>query len=393
MAPYSALRKVGDCRSDCLCTLDGWIRVCIELRMGQDSSERMEEQERCLAVSTLTVVDPTGILNATSLSNLVDALAQNEVAAIANDDTKVTAEVDLAAQSITFSVTATTESDALTVANDLALRTVESTKQVLNDQSDVYLEIAAEAARADGLSQSIGVAAADRVAALRSCVFTVSEAKILSEDDRDDLSEADGAVASELDESNGAAGVTAEEQSGDFSRVIKYSLAAFVGGLFLVLCVLALIDCVRRPIKGVADVSEVTDLPILAKSSDCLAGDRLWANIQFRAGEALDSVCLIPVSGSVNATVAARLAQAAGGICVDLSSEERVGSDRDAWQRPSIISCNALRDDVAGARAARKSDTTVVVVRLWSDSAPALSDTLSELTLANASVAGVVVVD
>ncbi|MEY8460647.1 hypothetical protein AALA69_05890 [Eggerthellaceae bacterium 24-137] len=344
-----------------------------------------------MATSTLAVVDPMGILNATSLSNLVDALAQNEVAAIAGDNIEAAAESDTAAQSITFSATAASEGDAVAAADDLALRTVESVKQVLGDQSDVYLDAADEAARVDGAIQSTGVTAADRVAALRSCVFTVSKAKVLTEDERNVPSETSGADASDMGESSGASEPDEDKPSG-FSAVIKYAMVALVGSFFLALCVLALIDSARRPIKGEADVSAVTDLPILAESSDCLAGERLWTNIQFRAGEALDSICIIPVSGGASATLAAELARAANGVCVNLPARESFELGRGAQQRPSIISCDALRDDVSGARAARQADATVVVVRLWSDTESSLGDTLSELALANASIAGVVVV-
>lgn len=300
-------------------------------------SDHLKEQN-FTATSTLTVTDPTSLLNTTSLSNLMDALAQNEVDAVTDEATTATAKSDPTTQSVTFTVTGADEDDAVNAANNIASQTADSIKQALTEQGDEYLSIVGEAApMSERATQQSGATSADRVAALRSCVFTVSEAKT----------------------------ATASGSSG----VVKYAAVGFVGGLFLVVCALALMDSVRRPLKGRTDIADVTDLPILAEGADVQAGEHLWANVCFAAGKQPSSVCLLPVSGSDCNSVASSLEKAAGDT--------------------KIISCRSLEDDLSGARAAHEAEATVVAVRAWSDKAAGLIDVLSELKLAKANVVGI----
>lgn len=300
-------------------------------------SDHMKEQN-FTATSTLTVTDPTALLSATSLSNLMDALAQNEVAAVADGIVAVAAKSDPDIQSIVFTVTGASEMDAVNAANGIAARTAESIKQTLADQGEAYLDVVGDASLiGDDPMQSSGVTAADRVAALRSCVFTVAEAKT--------------AVAS------------------GSSSAMKYAAVGLVGGLFLVICALALLDSVRRPIKSRADIAEVTDLPVLAEGDGVQTGERLWINVCFAFGGRPSSVCLLPVSGSDCSSVAPSL--------------EKVAGDT------KIISCHSLKDDLSGACAAHEAEATVVAVRVWGNTADELNNTLSELCLANAKVVGI----
>lgn len=301
-------------------------------------SDHMKEQN-FTATSTLTVTDPTSLLSTTSLSNLMDALAKNEVAAVTDEATAATAKSDPATQSITFTVTGASESDAVNAANNIATRTAEQIKQALIDQSEAYLNIVGETATTDdGMAQSSDATSSDRVAALRSCVFTVSEAR--------------------------------EAAASGSSGAMKYAAVGFVGGLFLVICALALVDSIRRPIKSRVDIAQVTDLPVLAEGANALAGERLWTNVCFACDGQPSSACLLSVLGGGCDHIVSALQEAA----------------RDA----AVVSCCSLQDDLAGARMAREADVTVVAVRPWSDKASDLADVLSELQLAKANVVGVV---
>lgn len=305
------------------------------------------------ATSTLTVTDPTALLGTVSLSNLMDALAQNQVANLGDEATAV-AKSDPATQSITFTVTGGSEEAAVAAANDMAAKTADAIKESLNEQADNYLNAVDQTGEAsaigDGGAVSSGTTTADRVAALRSCVFTVSEAK--------------------------------QASSSASSGVMKYAAVGLVGGLFLVICALALMDSVRRPIKSKADIAEVTDLPVLAQSGDANMGERLWANVQFAANGVLGSICLLPVSGFANKPISLMLEEA-------VTASADTGSEGLA----RICGCASLSEDVMGAQAARKADTTIVLVRYWHDTVSELRDTLSELQLAQAKVAGIVLLD
>lgn len=311
------------------------------------------------ADATLSIADPSSILNTTSLSNLMNAIAQSETSAVTNESTIAVAESDAAEQSVTFTVSAASANDAVSTANLLTSRTAESIRQMLDDQSDAYLKISDEAARAEeGVLLSQNITAADRAAALRSCAITASGAKLA-------------------------------ESSSLVSIVLKYALVGFVGGLFLVICALALFDSAKRPIKGRADVAEVANLPILAEGSSAVFGERLWANIQFVKEDA-KTICIVPISGTSDGQIAATLSKA----IEDYYSEQISNAhslDTIDIDPPAVIECNALSSDIEGARVARESDITLLVVQPWSDTVPTLRNALAELKLAGASVEGLIV--
>lgn len=307
-------------------------------------SDHMKERN-FTAISVLTVTDPTALLSSTSLSNLMDALAQNEVSSLPEGVSAAEADSDPATQSITFTVAAVNEEMAVAASNDIAAKTAEMIRDSLNTQADNYLSIVDQADEGllpdDSAAVSAGTAAADRVAALRSCVFTVTEAK--------------------------------EASASASSGVLKYAAVGLLGGLFIVICALALFDSVARPVKGRADIAAVTDLPVLVDGDGSVDGERLWANICFLVATPR-SVCVLPVSGEVRKDVSSLIVQAAG---------------RDGVDALKVSDCPPLSTGIAGARVAREADATIVVVRPWEDKAACLRETLLELQIAQANVIGV----
>ena len=288
--------------------------VCMLLAGGYMYVSDHMKAQNFTATSTLTVTDPTSLLAATSLSNLMDALAQNQVVSL-GDDAAATAKSDPTTQSVTFTVIGGSEEAAVAAANEVAAKTAEAMKESLNEQADNYInsvdQTGETSAMGDSGAASPGTTAADRVAALRSCVFTISEAK--------------------------------EASSSGSSGVMKYAAVGLVGGLFLVICALALIDSVRRPIKSKADIAEVTDLPVLAQSGDANMGARLWTNVQFVANGALGSICLLPVSGFANKPISLMLEEA-------VTASADTGSESLAH----ICGCASLSEDVMGRKLPRK---------------------------------------
>lgn len=75
------------------------------------------------ASSTLTVIDPTGLVSSTSLANLVNVFAQDQVELenVGDNGVTVKAEVDPSAQSIKFQVTAPGEQESMDIANRTVL--------------------------------------------------------------------------------------------------------------------------------------------------------------------------------------------------------------------------------------------------------------------------------
>ena len=307
------------------------------------------------ASSKLTVIDPTGLVSPTSLANLVNVFAQDQAELERDSDNGVAVEtkIDSSAQSIEFQVLAPSEQESMDIANRLAERTADAAQSALVDQGAAYMEAVDEMDNQPFTEESTyistGATADERAAALRSCFFSVSSA-------------------------------TKAETDGSASRVIKYLLVGILGGLFLVICALALIHSMKRPIKSSKDIEAVTDLPIWTVLDNRQAGERLWANIQFAANSPIKSICLLPVSGGKPGEIKEVISKA--------MSEEPSGDMNDSSVR--VETCDSIGESIVGARIAKKASITIVTTVCWKDSESALCDTLEELRLASANVVGII---
>lgn len=295
------------------------------------------------AASTLTVIDPTGLVSSTSLANLVNVFAQDQAELESGGDSGVTVktEVDSSTQSIKFEVAAPSEQASLDVANRLAERTADAAQSALVEQGTAYMEVLTYI--------NAGATADERAAALRSCFFSVSSA-------------------------------TKVEAGGMVSLFVKYLTIGVLGGLFLVVCSLILVDSVKRPMKSSKDIETVTDLPVWAVSDNRQAGKRLWMNIQFAAKSHIESICLLPVSGGKQMGIKEAISEA--------MSEEPSGDMGDSSIR--IEACDSIEKSIVGARVAKEASVTIVTAVCWKDSEPALCGVLEELQLASANVVGIV---
>lgn len=173
---------------------------------------------------------------------------------------------------------------------------------------------------------------------------------------------------------------TKVEAGGMVSLFVKYLTIGVLGGLFLVVCSLILVDSVKRPMKSSKDIETVTDLPVWAVSDNRQAGKRLWMNIQFAAKSHIESICLLPVSGGKQMGIKEAISEA--------MSEEPSGDMGDSSIR--IEACDSIEKSIVGARVAKEASVTIVTAVCWKDSEPALCGVLEELQLASANVVGIV---
>lgn len=307
------------------------------------------------ASSTLTVIDPTGLVSSTSLTNLVNVFAQDQAELENDGDSGVTvkAEVDSSAQSIKFQVTAPGEQESMDIANRLAERTADAAQSALVEQGAAYMEAVDEMGNQslaeEGTYINAGATADERAAALRSCFFSVSSA-------------------------------TKAETDGVVSRVVTYFVVGILGGLFLIICVLALIDSVKRPIKCSEDIEAVTDLPVWAVSDNRQMGERLWANIQFASKGPIESICLLPASGGKQTGIKEAISKAMSGNSSGGTGDSSV----------HIEVCDSIGESIVGARIAKQASITIVTAACWKDTVPAFCGVLEELRLASANVVGIV---
>jgi len=172
------------------------------------------------------------------------------------------------------------------------------------------------------------------------------------------------------------------------SGMFKYIIVALLAGLFVAICIVVIIDMVKRPVKSVEGVQDAVELPVLEILPMKDKGERLLANVRFASKkDELKSVCVIPVGegDSDEATVAALVAAAkAEGLDARADAEPVAEADL------TVIHCESLSQGMKAAYVARKADAAILVARQWADSLKALESAVAELKLADTNLVGVV---
>ena len=303
------------------------------------------------AEAVLTVSEPTATVSASELMPLTQAIATNVVAENSDDGVSISQEYDLATRTISFTAVAGTEEESIAAANNAAAQTAEQTVALLQEMADQYrseiaTEKSVESSEGEG-AVTFGLSERNRAAALEMVSFTVNDAS------------------------------QAASNSGK-STAVKYGLVGFLGGLFLAICIMLIVDLVKAPLTGREDIEKCFDVPVLAEGNARSLGDCLWANVQFAVGETPHSVCLVPVGQPVPQEVEDSLSNAV--------------ASTDA--NDVLISvCPPLGKSMDAAYTARDADVTVICSVPWKDSLRLIADTLREFELAQAKVAGVVLVN
>lgn len=332
--------------------------VCTLLGAALGFSKSDLGNEEYSAESVLTASELTATVSASELMPIVQATANNVIAANTQEDVSVSAEYDLVSRSITFTAVAASEVASIEAANSTALQTAEETKALLATMAEQYRARQADASEpvaADG-AVTIKASGQDRASALESVSFTINDAS------------------------------QAAANSGK-STLVKFALVGLLGGLFLAICVVVVIDLVKMPIKGRDDVEKAFEIPVLADEATGNFGQRLWANIQFAVDAEPQSVCLVPVGVASAQKIQQELQGAVSQRGMQLAETDAQNAARGA--DVCILACAPLAKDMTAAFAARESDATVVLAAQWQDSMGQLRDTLRELRAANAKVVGV----
>jgi len=163
----------------------------------------------------------------------------------------------------------------------------------------------------------------------------------------------------------------------------KFFLIGAIGGFLAAILVVIIMDSIRRPIRGRSQLEDgfgLSTLGHVGNKGDI--GERLLANIRFAVPEGLkfESLCLMPLSDKTKAD----------NLVEQLSETLR---NDDVAKDVTVSLTEPIQNSIEGAYSAKDSSVTVLVARQWVDKVPMLEDTLYELNLAKANVAGVVLID
>lgn len=323
------------------------------------------------AVSSITMSDPSGNVTVANMLAVVNDLTQSRVAPyeIDGSDVKVSSEIGTgaAAQTLTFTVEGSDGVECIELANSIASGVADDAKNVFE-----ALQEANEAGLADlsALNTSEDVAAVLSGALLQDvlgsgrtfefCSFAVNEA------------------------------TEAKDEGTGFSTLV---VAGFVGGLFLAVAIIVAIDMSNRPIRSREELERALELPVLNDGGSADLGAKLWANIQFTAGDAIDSVCLVPLDGDSAKVCANALNSTILQLGKSVQVYEIGASDPPISSVESnelvIYDCASMSEGVGAAYCAHVASATVVCARRWTDSLKSLENTVRELSIAKATVVGV----
>lgn len=161
----------------------------------------------------------------------------------------------------------------------------------------------------------------------------------------------------------------------------KFVIVGLLAGLFIGICIVVIIDMVRRPIKSVEGMQDLVELPVLEKLP-AKDGNRLLANIRFASKkDDLKTVCVVPLGeGSLAMDICALLKEA-------IAVEAGKGIENDVFE---ATACDPLSLSMDGAYSAREADAVIVAGKQWDDSLTALESTVAELKLADSNIIGLV---
>lgn len=181
----------------------------------------------------------------------------------------------------------------------------------------------------------------------------------------------------------------------DTPSSIKMVLVALALGLFIAICIVALIDMIKAPIKSREDTESVSELLVLGTVPSSDGGDRLLANLQFCCEVRPLSVAVVPVGVATTAPATARELAGAferSDVRVKLVKGSPHAKKFQVTVPPDaaiIVSCESLSAGMGAAYIAHNADATVLCVSEWTDSKRQLLSTLRELELAKANIAGI----
>ncbi|MCI8366246.1 MAG: hypothetical protein HFJ66_01400 [Eggerthellaceae bacterium] len=318
--------------------------ACMVAAGGLAAVKSLTQESSYSATASLAVADITNSLSSANLMLLLNSTAQNAATEASAGSVEVEAVPEDKTQSVAFEALAGSEGEAIEAANAAAEKTADLLKETLLSQADVFKQEADKPA--DEASLSERNAANTKAAALEACVFTVTPA----------------------DEA---------KSGGNSAGALKFAAVGFVGGLFVVVLVLLLVDAARRPIKSREDIAQITDLSVVNGHGGVNGAKLARAAVLTFCDGLPETVCLVSDCDFEDEFV---------------DQFEMAFKESSEGIETTVVSVGSLSDSPGGFFVAQQSDATLVCAKRWESSASSLLFTLEELKLAKAKVAGIALV-
>lgn len=190
--------------------------------------------------------------------------------------------------------------------------------------------------------------------------------------------------------------VSVSESGNSFNA--KTLLITLLIGLFISICAVLIIYVFKKPILTKEQIESETGFPVISeipRKQDPIVGEKLLANTRFaKQNNDVQSITVLPVGDKTESRRVAELILEAyrseGNSAGEIVEAEERFSDADILSGFVVVECEPLSSEISGAYASQKTDVTVVVAKEWKGSLTLLNEALEELRLANATIAGVV---
>ena len=318
------------------------------------------------ASSTITAIDPTGKVPAADMLMVANDYVQDAARPYRTGDSDAAVSVSLgtgySAKMLTITVEGPSGEECVAVSNSIANQAAKEATAALEELQRVY---------ADGNIDLSSLNNSEDVASVLS--GTVLQNSMVPDLTFDFCSYSVGEAE-------------AAEKAGLGLKGLL--VVGLVGGLFLVVLSMALIDMVKCPIRSSEELEEMLGVPVVVGSKMSDLADRVWASIQFSCKAPIGSVCLISLSGDSSDAYADSLGQAierVGRSAVVADPEGEWSNEGDAnlsvqgatvlYRCASPISCIYCAHD---------AEVSVVYAHLWESSRKDLRNVLRQLSFANA---------
>lgn len=248
------------------------------------------------------------------------------------------------------------------------------------------ITVSGSVATVGGLADSVAAEKSDSKVTLKATTETASNSVSITATGADAqacISAANSAVSttkSKVDATleNVRSNTTNASSASDISpSPLKYTAVAFLAGLFLAVCVVVVIDMIKRPVRDRDALEEAAGIPCLgvlgggpAKRERLVAAVRLAG----RGDEApANSVCIVPAGNT----------KAAQRAATEITWEE-------CAKGLQVVATSPLSAGAAAIYDARDADTTVIAVEEAVTSLTDMEDLLRELLIASVKPAGFV---
>ena len=339
--------------------LTGMIAGCLYAGVQKGSGENVCVAESQIVISDITSSSKSGVLS------LAKSLAVDAWREEAQEGESAEIEIERDEDSVLISVSASSEDRSIAAANATAHSAAERLEVVLAEEEE----------------RRLGRLAAELDASLSSEADGFSDILLLDTFSQRAKGAFDNVFVSVVD-------ATASAGASGRQGAAALGIAGLVGGGFLAICYILLLEAIKKPIRGREELSNLLSRPVVDVFA-CDNSARLAAyGLLPSSGHDVETVCLLPAGSAKSVAI---LENALLQVSDD-REDFKVIAGRDYEEERSratektaclFVVCEPLCDKPSGLAVAKEADRTIVCALERIDTEAQVKALLSELDFAS----------